>query len=212
MSASNSNTNKKVVVLDAATKVLRTQGLQTLTFDSIANEADISRQLVRYYYPNLEILMVDLCDHLAATYREILVKSVQEIGQVQRLDLFLDFFFGVTDRYPMPDNLEVYDAFFAFAVGSSQMRDRLCMTYEMLGQVFLHELSIAHPELEDFVASELSFMFVSMMHAHWSYVATLGYSHEHGNITRAAMGRLIKSYLDQPAASPLVSKTWQRAT
>ena len=210
MSATAQNPTKKAAVLDAATRVLRTQGLQALTFENVASEAGLSRQLVRYYYANLELLMLDLCDHLAATYRDVLVRGVQEVGQVQRLDLFLDFFFGVTDRFPMPDNLEVYDAFFAFAVGSAQLRDRLCMTYEVLGQVFQHELSIAHPELEDFAVSELSFFFVSMMHAHWSYVATLGYADEHGRITRDAMDRLIKSYLDRPAPGPLVSKTWQR--
>lgn len=212
MSKQDPNSDKKTLVLDGATEVLRKQGLQALTFDNVATEAGLSRQLVRYYYPSLEGLMVDLCDHLAATYREVLVVGVQEIGQVERLDFFLDFFFGVADRHPMPNNLEVYDAFFAFAVGSTQLRDRLCSTYEMLGQVFLHELSIAHPNLEDFVASELSFVFVSMMHAHWSYVATLGYSDEHGRITRAAMNRLIDSYLGQPPESPAVSKTWRRQT
>lgn len=204
-------TDKKTEILDAATRVLRERGLQSLSHENIANEAGISRQLVRYYYGELEQLMVDLCDHLAASYRDILVRGVQEVGQVQRLDFFLDFFFGVTDQYPMPDNLEVYDAFFAFAVGSSQLKDRLCGTYEMLGHVFLHELSIAHPDLDDFTKKELAFLFVSMMHAHWSFVATLGYSGDHGHVTRAALGRIIKSYLDTPATSPALEKVWHRS-
>lgn len=212
MKTSKPTTDKKVIVLDGATIVLRERGLQALSFENIANQTGLSRQLIRYYYPDLERLMIDLCDHLAASYREILVIGVQEIGQVHRLDLFLDFFFGVNDRYPMPDNLEVYDAFFAFAVGSSELRDRLCGVYEMLGHVFLHELSIAHPDLQDYVCQELSFIFVSMMHAHWSYVATLGYSDEHGRISRDALGRLIESHVVHPAPAPATQQTWRRSS
>lgn len=205
-----SNREKKVQILDGATAVLRTRGLAALSFESVAIEAEMSRQLVRYHYPNLEEMVVDLCDHLAATYREVLVTGVVEIQQVERLNFFLDFFFGVAENYVMPDNLEVYDAFFAYAVGSTRVRDRLCDTYQMLGQVFVHELSIAHAELPDFAAEELSFLFVSMMHAHWSYVATLGYAGEHGQITRRAMDRLIASYLAEEAPEPLIGKTWAR--
>ena len=210
MSKRDLSREKKASILDGATRLLRTRGLQALSFENIAAEADMSRQLVRYYYSDMEALVVDLCDHLAGTYREILVTGVVEVGQVERLDFFLDFFFGVTEAYPMPDNLEVYDAFFAFAVGSGKVRNRLCDIYKMLGQVFIHELSIAHPDIKDYAAEELSFVFVSMMHAHWSYVATLGYADGHGRITRDAMDRLIKSYTEHPAEAPQIDKAWTR--
>ena len=83
MSATAQNPTKKAAVLDAATRVLRTQGLQALTFENVASEAGLSRQLVRYYYANLELLMLDLCDHLAASYGDVLVRGVEEVGQVQ---------------------------------------------------------------------------------------------------------------------------------
>jgi hypothetical protein len=95
-------------------------------------------------------------------------------------------------------------------VGSPKLRDRLCSVYEVLGQVFLHELSIAHPDMPDYVCEELSFVFVSMMHAHWSYVATLGYSDKHGCISRDALGRLIESHVAKPATAPSIEKTWHR--
>ena len=189
------NNEKKIKILVAATKLLRTKGLQAFSFDSVANEAGLSRQLVRYYYSNLDDLIVDLCDYLALAYQEALAAGIVKFGQVKRLEFFLDYFFGVSDDYPMPDNLEVYDAFFAYAVGSKTLREHLCATYKTLGQVIVHELAIAHPQLDARACEELSFLFVSMMHAHWSFVASLGYSKKHNRITRTAFDRLIASYV-----------------
>ncbi len=39
----------------------------------------------------------------------------------------------------------------------------------------------AYPQLGGRQCEELSFLFVSMMHAHWSFVATLGYSRDHSH-------------------------------
>jgi AcrR family transcriptional regulator len=186
---------KKERILKSATKLLREKGLQAFSFDSVANEAGLSRQLVRYYYPSLDELIVDLCDYLALGYQEALAAGIVNTGQIKRLDFFLDYFFGVSDEHPMPDNLEVYDAFFAYAVGSAPLRQHLCETYKILGQVVVHELAIAHPQLSAGDCEELSFLFVSMMHAHWSFIATLGFSEKHNRTTRRAFDRLIASYV-----------------
>lgn len=202
--------NKKTQILAGATRLLRLRGLPSFSFDAVANEAGLSRQLVRYYYSNLDDLIVDLCDHLAMAYQEALVAGIMKLSQVERLDFFLDYFFGVSDDHPMPDNLEVYDAFFAYAVGSEHLRDRLCESYKTLGQVIRHELAIARPELDARACEELSFLFVSMMHAHWSFVATLGYSRKHNGITRRAFDRLINSYAGEEPAEATTFKPWTR--
>ena len=202
--------DKRVQILSATTRLLTRQGLQVFSFEAVANEAGLSRQLVRYYYTNLDELIVDLCEYLGMAYQEILFKGIVDVGQVERLDFFLDFFFGVSDSAPLPDNLDVYDAFFAFAVGSDALRERLCETYKTLGQVIFQELGIAHPELDASSRNELSFLFVSMMHAHWSYVATLGFSSEHNRITRRAFDRLIASYVNDGPTETLAVTPWTR--
>lgn len=201
---------KKQQILDAAASLLSSKGLQALSFENVAQEAGLSRQLVRYYYADLDGLIVDLCDHLASIYREILVSGIVTVGKVERLDFFLDFFFDLADGHPMPGNLEVYDAMIAYSVGSESLRDRMCGHYRTLGQVVLHELAIAHPELSAAACEELSFIFVSMMHAHWSFVASLGYSRQHGRLARRAIDRLIRSYLEDAADVPVIEKPWQR--
>lgn len=203
--------DKRTAILQAATRVLTERGLSVLSFETVAEQAGLSRQLVRYYYADLEALMVDLCDHLGAGYREILIHGVVNLGQVERLDFFLDFFFDLADSHRMPNNLEAYDALLAYAVGSAPFRDRLCLQYKTLGDVMTHELQIAHPQLTGAACEELSFLFVSMMHAHWSFVATLRHSRDHNRLARKAMDRLIQSYLDEAAHEAVMEKPWARA-
>ncbi|MCR9134378.1 MAG: TetR/AcrR family transcriptional regulator [Alphaproteobacteria bacterium] len=202
--------DKKTQILNAATRLLTVQGLQAFSFEAVANEAGLSRQLVRYYYSDLDGLMVDLCGHLQKVYQDALVSGIVEVRQVERLKFFLDFLFGLSKDHPMPDNLEAYDALFAYAVGSASLKERLCGKYQTLGQVIHHELAITYPELDDAACKELSFLVVSMMHAHWSYVATLGFSAHHNRITRSAIDRLIASYVNDPPMTLANEQPWSR--
>ncbi len=202
--------DKKAQILNAATALIRDNGIQSLSFEAIASKADLSRQLVRYYYADMDALIVALCDYLGNGYREILVAGIVEVSQVKRLEFFLDFFFDLADGHPMPDNLEAYDSLLAYAVGSDALKDRLCDQYKTLGQVIIHELAIAHPELDGQACEELSFVFVSLMHAHWSFVASLGYSRDHSRLARSAIDRLIASYVKDTNRTALVERPWAR--
>lgn len=197
MTKNGAQTNKRPFILDAATRVLVEDGLPALSFESIAHKAGLSRQLVRYYYADVDTLMIELCDHLAESYREALILGISKVQQPERLDFFLDFFFGLTETVAMPENLEAYDAMFAHAVGSAKLRERLRTHYQLLGRVVEHELAIAYPDLEMAACQELSFLFVSQMHAHWSFVATLRYSDAHNRLARQAFERLVSSYAEK---------------
>lgn len=202
--------DKKTQILEAAASVLSSRGIQGFSFENVANETGLSRQLVRYYYTDLETLIADLCDHLAGTYRERLLAGIVDVGEVGRLKFFLDFFFGLDEEHPMPGNLEAYDGMVAYSVGSEAVRDHMCNRYETLGEVIMHELVIAYPELSEASCKELSFMFVSMMHAHWSFVASLGYCRQHGLLARKAFDCLIASYVGDSPTAPLIEKAWSR--
>lgn len=185
-------------------------GLQALSFEAVAKQAGLSRQLVRYYFPDIESLIVELSEYLAVGYREILIAGIVEASRVERLKFFLDFFFNLAENHPMPDNLQTYDSLVAFAVGSNRVRDSLCGQYKLLGHVIVHELAVAYPGLDGRACEELSYLFVSMMHAHWSFVATLGHSPEHNRLSRQAIERLIASYLDNPSPTPGLDRPWSR--
>lgn len=202
--------DRKTQILTAAAGLLSAQGVQALSFEAVAQAAGLSRQLVRYYFADLDALMAGLCDHLAAGYRELLIGGILELREVERLGFFLDFFFDLAEARRMPGDLEAYDALVAWSVGAAPLRERMCAQYRTLGQVMVHELAIAHPQLPMAACEELSFLFVSMMHAHWSFVASLGHSRDHGRLARKAMDRLIASYLADASDVPTIEAPWAR--
>lgn len=202
--------DKKTLILVATTKLLSEKGLQALSFESIAKQADLSRQLIRYYFSDLDTLITELCDHYGNVYREIIVAGIVDVGQQDRLGFILDFLFDLAKEHRMPDNLETYDAMVAYAVGSRQVNDHLCAQYNTLGQVITQELAIAHSELDGAACEEVSFLIVSMMHAHWSFVASLGYSREHSRVTRQAVDRIIASYVAETPPAARMKKPWSK--
>lgn len=210
LTTSSEATAKRAQIFQAATVLLARDGLQALSFEGVAQESGISRQLIRYYFADIESLMVGLAEHCGRAYQDMLVAGIVEIDQVKRLDFFLDFFFDFDPDHPMPENLEAYDALIAFSVGSETLRGRMCDQYKTLGQVIIHELAITHPELEAHACEEISFVFVSMMHAHWSFVASLGHSRAHGHLARQAIGRIIDSYVADSPTQPVIDRPWER--
>ena len=202
--------DRKTHILKATTKILNEKGLQGLSFENVASEAGLSRQLVRYYFSDLDMLVSELCDYLGNVYREMIVAGIVEVGQVERLRFFLDFLFDLVDEYRIPANLEAYDAMVAYAVGSDQVQEHLCAQYKTLGQVIAQELAIAHQELDGPSCDELSFLFVSMMHAHWSFVASLNFSRQHSRIIREAIDRLIESYINEDPQRPRIKNPWSQ--
>jgi AcrR family transcriptional regulator len=212
LSSRTENFDKKIQILEACAGLLSKKGLQSFSYENLAHASGMSRQLIRYYYASLDEIIVDLCDYLGAKYQEILISGIVELQSVERLNLFLDFFFGLADEYPLPDHLEAYDAMIAYSVGLDRLRDRMCDRYRTLGQVMVHELAIAYPELKPAACEELSFIFVSLMHAHWSFVASLGYSSDHNRLARRAMARLIESYRRDSSDVPMINRPWLRGS
>ncbi len=196
-------------ILDGAFDALVEGGLPNLSFDRIARASGTSRQLVRYHFPDADTLMIELCDRLAATYRDALLEGIASLPpDAPRLGVFLDFYFDVLEGRRKPKDEQVYDALMSRAAGSAKVRDRLRDQYSLLGQIVTNELVLAHPSLEAERASEISWLFVALVYGHWRLVSTLGFSPSHRKVTREAVDRLIASYLSDPG-TPRGVKVWE---
>lgn len=201
-------TDKRAQIIDAAFSALMKSGLPPLSFDAVAAEAGMSRQLVRYYFDNAEDLMMELCDRLADTYRQALVDNATRLEGPDRLAMFLNFYFDLLDGAPKPKDDQAYDAMMSLATGAPRIRDHLRGQYTLLGQVLAHEFKVAHPSLSLRSCEELSYLFVCLMYGHWKMVATLGCSTDHNRITRNAMDRLIRDYIGMGDQSSSTSRVW----
>ena len=184
-------------IVQAALKAINTSGLPMPSYDQIASEANMSRQLIRHYFPDPEQLMIAVCDALAASYRECLMRGVITANTTERLPVFLDFYFnflaGKGLRKPADD--AAYDAMFSLAAGSDAIRKNLREQYHILQFTIAHEVQISNPTLSQSACKEIGYLFISLMYGHWKMVATLGFSEDYNKVTRAAIDRLIGSYL-----------------
>lgn len=200
--------DRKDAILRGAVSALSRNGLPALSYDTIAREAGMSRQLVRYHFRDPEALMLSICDHLGAVYHEAILRSVMQIEGRDRLKTFLDFFFDLLDHEPKPRDDRVYDALMSMSAGSHRIRRTLRQHYTTLGDLISRELQAAHPALEPQNARELSYLVVSLMYGHWKMVASLGLEAAHGAISRAGVERLIQSYLDNTRPALARGRVW----
>lgn len=202
----NNTTNNRI--LDGTLIALQKHGLPPISYDLIAAETGLSRQLVRYHFPEADDLMVAVCDRLAAVYRQLLVTHASRLERPVRLDMFLDFYFDLLDGAAKPRDDRAYDAMMSLSASSRGVRENLRGQYTLLGQVIAHEINTAHPTMPARATQELAYIFVCLMYGHWKMVASLGLSEAHNKVSRAAMDRLIRSYVD--AGDPLqdVGQIW----
>ena len=186
-------------IVRALHRAIDKQGMSLPSYDLIAREGDMSRQLVRHYYKDAEAIAVDLCDHLAATYRDLLMRGIIQADASRRLTVFLDFYFDqLRGRgLPKPKDDTVYDGLMAFANQSEPVRKNLRDQYSLLQATLAHEIQISHPELPQPACRELGFLVVALMYGHWKMVASLGMSESMNTVSREAIDRLIASYLER---------------
>lgn len=181
----------------AALALLQRDGPPPPSYRDIATEGQLSRQLVRYYYSDPEMLMVAVCDLLGEAYGTHLIRGVSRLEGPLRLEYFFDFYFDFIEDNRKPRDDRAYDAMFALAAGSDAVRARLRAQYTLLGQVLRHELKLQYPDLSLGDCAEIAYLFVCLMYGHWKMVASLDLIEEHRVITRRAIDRIIASYRDR---------------
>lgn len=183
-------------IVRALFQAIRERGIALPSYDQIATQGGMTRQLVRHYFQDPEDLAVALCNYLADTYRDCLMRGIIAAESSQRLSVFLDFYFDFLSEKQLekPRDDEVYDALFALAGTSQKVRSNLHDQYKLLQMTVAHEIKISYPNLPQEGCRELGFLLVSLMYGHWKMVATLGFSRDNNRVSREAMNRLIDSY------------------
>ena len=177
-------------------RAVETQGVSLPSYDQIAREGSMSRQLIRHYFASMDDMATALCDALADAYRDCLMKGIIAADDSRRLSIFLDFYFNFLSEkgLPKPADDVVYDALFALAATNLRVRDNLRGQYELLQMTLAHEVQISFPELHQAGCRELGYLIVIVMYGHWKMVASLGFSTDYNRVSRAALDRLIESY------------------
>lgn len=183
-------------ILEAALSALDKHGLSKVSYDLIAEEADMSRQLIRHYYPKVVPLMVDIVERITEDYRKLIINDINEMPSQQRLAIMMDFFFGQLQDRDAPPSMS-FDSMFALANSNEQIKQAMFVAHQTLSETFQNELKICYPSLPLKVYQELGHQYVSLITGHWRMVSSLGMSDKYTAVSRKAMDRLIHSYLQE---------------
>jgi len=85
--------SKRREILDAATRVVQREGVTTLTYESVAAEAGMTKGGLLYHFPSREELMLGLHRHVAENWEQALEAqaggSAQELDRDQRFRAFV---------------------------------------------------------------------------------------------------------------------------
>jgi len=202
----NKNTgDRKSEIVNGMYGAIERHGIDLPSFEQVSQVAGMTRQLIRHYYSESEEIALELCDSLAAQYRDSLMKGILSADKKGRLDVFLDFFFDFLSEQgiPKPRDDQVYDAMFAFAATSDAVRKNLYDQYSLLQMTLAHEIQLTHPKLSQDSCRELGFLIVINMYGHWKMVASLGFNEDYKRVTRDSLDRVIHSYVErEPGEAP----------
>ncbi|MGC1504616.1 MAG: TetR/AcrR family transcriptional regulator [Sulfitobacter sp.] len=192
-------------IRDGAFAVLLSEGLPYLSYEKVAQASGVTRQLVRYHFPEPETLMLEICEQLATNYREIMIRSVSQDPTQNRLSVFFDFYFDLLEGAVKPRDDQVYDALFSLAAKSEPIRTNLREQYQLLGKVLSHELRLEHSSISIESCEEIAYLLITIMYGHWKMVATLGMAESNNRVARSAIDRLLASYLKEPTPQSVSS-------
>ncbi len=183
-------------IVKALYRAIERDGISLPSYDQIAKEGEMSRQLIRHYFASSDDMAVALCDALAAAYKDCLMKGIIAADDSRRLSVFLDFYFNfLSDKgLPKPADDVVYDAMFALASTNPAVRKNLHDQYTLLQMTLAHEIQISYPDLHQNGCRELGYLIVIVMYGHWKMVASLDFSNDYNRVSRDALDRLIASY------------------
>lgn len=192
--------NPKSQIVQGAIAHLDAQGPPYASYANIADAANLSRQLMRYYYPEPDILMLEVCDTLAEAYRSALSESSAQFDGSAKLDYILDFYFGLTDQPAGHSGYGCADALTAHAAGHEKLKSAMREKYTLMGQALQLEIKVAYPDLTLRACAELAYLCLCILQGNRKLSGSLGMDKAHSQIARKSIDRMIKSFQSNPVA------------
>ena len=131
--------------MDALRAVIVREGLSVPSYDAIAHEGGMSRQLVRHYYRAPEEMASDLAAHLTRELHAEVEKAMTAAGERPRVDALLDALFAWDEAgFGGPDERNALEcALHTLARRSPMVRDGFAAHLAAVRRMILNEVAEA---------------------------------------------------------------------
>ena len=199
-------TNPKDQIIEGAIAHLDANGPPFASYANIAEASDLSRQLMRYYFPEPDTLMLEVCDTLYEAYRQALAQGAQLYDGADKLHFILDFYFEDLDA--TLSHTGCNDSIVAYAAGSAKIKSVLREKYVLMGQALQLEIKVAYPDMPLRTCSEMAYMCLCILHGNLKLTGSIGMSTDHSKIARKAIDTLLNTAQSETADPSAAFEVW----
>ncbi|WP_143413188.1 TetR/AcrR family transcriptional regulator [Haematobacter genomosp. 1] len=188
-------------IVASAVSAIQREGLPFPSYDAVAREAGMSRQLVRHYFPDAESLM-GAVSHAISEVQQGRVATGLARGDESRLGVLFDYHLGLLDEEDPPRGAlqPVEDALVVLACRAPDLLEALAERQDELRLSIVSATAESYPSLPPAACEEIAFVFVSLVHGHWRMVRSFGFDRVGSLQARAAMDRLLRAHLEAAMA------------
>lgn len=173
-------------ILEAYARCLVSYGWEGSTLDRIAEEAGVTRALVRHYLGNRDEVDRALVEHLRARYVDWFQGLGRGVPPSRRLSAIVDALLTTDPEEPT----QVVDALFAASKDRPELQDALRSMYRELEQLVETELAAAHPGADPGRRRTVAYGLVCLVGMHRSLDA-IGFPSERAIQAKACADRLV---------------------
>jgi len=176
-------------ILQAYQTCLVRFGIEGATLDRVAEEAGVTRGLVRHYLGNRDDVLRALGEHVRDRYSAWLQDLVAAHASPERLDALLDAL--ITDEMP-PDLYQVVSELFWVATRDAEIAAMLHDVYTEFERTLDAELAAALPEADIRARRQVAFAILCLAFSAPDF-QTMGFPRDRRRAARDAASRLVDS-------------------
>lgn len=180
-------------ILDATSRVLARWGMDGLTLEKVADEAGLSRSLVRHFVGNRDDLIASYRQRLFDRYSYDFLSAQVQDGETHASDVVLEILFDGASNY---DDFAAIDAIIASSHTDPALRADILTIYRGLETAIANAVRHDHPEWESRQVESTAYQVLSLAYGHWTMYA-LGFPDDRRDAARDAIRSLL-----QPNAEP----------
>jgi len=190
MGRKNLTEERTAEILEAFARCMVKYGLDT-SLDQVAEEAGMTRSIIRHYIGNREEVVNTLVAHIAVDYLAELRVQAAQIPQEQMISTTLDYLFGDEPSYEDTDKL-IFDLMMTAKDRYPQAKKTLVAMFEELVSMFVADLAHAYPQANEAHCRNMAYSVLALAMSNESLLWT-GMDQRYGAAARASAEALIRT-------------------
>lgn len=183
-------------ILDAFARSIVRYGLD-VSLDQVAQEAGMTRSIIRHYIGNREEVVNTLVEQIAQAYLQELQSEAKEIPQEEAIAATLDYLFGEEPGYDDYEKL-VFDVIMTAKDRYPQAKRTIIWMFETLLDMFTGDLHAAYPHADATRCRGIAYSVLALAMSNDSFL-WLGMNRDYNAAARTCAEALIHT-LEPPAA------------